>query len=126
MAEVAQQAHHLFGRGVVGGRVRRQEYRVGAFARGGAQRHPGVHAEFAGRIRRARDDLPRLGRIAVAADDDGQAHEFGIPAHFDRGLELVEVDVQDPAWRHVPQSLRAKLSHLSPRESSVSPRSVSW
>ncbi len=69
--------------------------------------------------------------IAVAADDDRQAREFGVPAHFDRSLELVEVDVQVTAsraliGRHVPQSLRAKLSHLSPRVSSVSPRSVSW
>ena len=37
--------------------------------------------------------------IAVAADDDGQAVEFGVAAHFDRGLELVEVDVQDPVGR---------------------------
>ena len=114
VAEVAQQAHHLFGGFVVGGRVQRQENRVGAFACRRAQRHPGVHTEFARRIGRARDDLARLGGIAVAADDDRQAREFGVPPHLDRGLELVKVDVQDPSDGHVPQSLRATLSHLSP------------
>ena len=76
---------------------------------------PGVHTELARRVGRARDDLARFVRVAVAADNDWQAGKFGVPAHFDRGLELVEVDVQDPAGRHLPQSLRATLSHASPR-----------
>ena len=105
VAEIAQQAHHLFGGFVVGVGVQRQEYRVGAFACRRAQRHPGVHTEFACRIRRAGDDLPRLGGIAVAADDDRQAREFGVPPHFDRSLELVEVDVQDPVDGHVATEL---------------------
>ena len=52
--------------------------------------------------------------------------EFGIAPQLDRGLELVEVDVQDPASAHRPQSLRARLSHASPRLFSVWPPSVSW
>ena len=55
--------------------------------------------------------------IAVAADDDRQPDEFGVAPQFDRGQELVEVDVQDPSRgaHRVPQSLRATLSHASPR-----------
>ena len=97
MAEIAQQAHHLFGRPVVGVGVQRKERRVGAFAGRGAQRHAGMHTELARRIGRARDDLAGLVRVAVAADNDRQAGEFGVATNFDRSLELVEVDVQDPA-----------------------------
>ena len=125
VADIAQQSHHLLRRVVIGIGVQGQEYRVRAFASRRAQRHACVDAVLAGRIRRARHDLSRLGGIAVAADDDRQPGEFGIAPYFDRSLELVKVDVQDPV-SHVPQSLRAKLSHLSPRDSSVSPRSVSW
>ena len=125
MAEVAEQAHHLLGGLVVGAGVRGQERRVRTSARGGAQRHPGMHAELASRIRRARDDFARFGRIAVAADDDRQPGQFGVAAHFDGGQKLVEVDVQHPLG-HVPQSLRANVSHASPRESMVWPPSVSW
>ena len=69
-----------------------------------------MHAERPRRIRRAGDDLARFVRIAVAADDDGQSGEVGVASHLDSGLELVEVDVQDPATALaviVPQSLRA-------------------
>lgn len=122
MAEVAQQAHHLFGGLVIGVGVQRQERRVGALARRGAKRHPGVHAERPRRIRRAGDDLPGLVRITVAADDDRQSGELRVPSDLDRGLELIEVDVQNPAGTHrgqVPQTLRAKVSHASPRRLSV-------
>ena len=54
----------------------------------------------------------------------GKPCEFGVPAHFDRSLKLVKVDVQDPSRCHwlfaqaltvSPQSLRATLSQASPR-----------
>ena len=53
-------------------------------------------------------------RIAATADNDWQPDQFGMPAQLDRGQKLVKVDVQDPAWLHRPQSLRARLSHASP------------
>ena len=126
MAEVAQQAHHLFGGLVVGVGVQGQERRVGAFACRGAQWHPGVHTELSRRVRRTGDDLAGFARVAVTADDDGQSGEVGVAPHLDGCLELVEVDVQDPASAHRPQSLRAKASHASPRLFSVWPPSVSW
>ncbi len=126
MAEIAQQIHHLLGRLVVGVGVQRQKRRVRALAGRGAQRHAGVHTALARRVGRARDDLAGLARVAVAADNDWQAGKFGIAAHFDRSLELVEVDVQHPAGCHAPQSLRATPSQASPSSSSVRPRSVSW
>ena len=135
MSQVAQQAHHLVGRRVVGGRIRRQEGgpRVwGTAAGGAAQRHARVHAELAGLIRGAGDDLARFGRIAVAADDDRQPDQFGVAAQFDRRQKLVEVDVQDPARRrldhhgdHRPHSLRARLSHASPKVCRVCPPTLS-
>jgi hypothetical protein len=125
MPEIAQQAHHLLGRLVVGVGVQRQEGRVGAFPGRGAQRHAGVHTEFPRRIRRACHHFAWFVRIAVTADDDRQAREFRITTHLDGGLELVEVDVQHPTG-HVPQSLRARLSHASPRLCKVDSSSVSW
>ncbi len=113
MAEVAQQAHHLFGSVVVGVGVQRQEDGVGAFARRGAQRHAGMHTELSRRIGRASDDLARFGRIAVAADDDRQAGEFGVPAHLDGGLELVEVDVQDPVASCAAELARQRFPRIA-------------
>ena len=76
------------------------------------------HAELAGLIRGAGDDLARFVRIAVAADDDRQPGQFGVPAQLDRRQELVEVDVQDPAaaqaLRSPPAELARQLSHASP------------
>ena len=75
-----------------------------------------------------RDHLARLGRVAATADDDRQAGEFGMALQLDRGEESVDVDVQDPrsaGGGHVPQSLRATVSHASPRSARLRPRSVS-
>ena len=139
VAEVAQQTHHLLGGGVVGVGVRGQEYRFGAAACGGPQRHPGMNTEFACLIGRAGDDLAGFGRIAVAADDHRQADQFGAATQFDRGQKLVEVDMKNPGpardrcrlapptvGGHCPQSLRATLSHASPSCSRVRPRTASW
>ena len=59
--------------------------------------------------RGAGDHLSRLGRVAVAADDDGQALEFGVAPHFNRGLELVQVDVQHPARSSAAELARQAL-----------------
>jgi hypothetical protein len=93
MPQVAQLAHDLFGRLVVSIGVQRQENCAGAFACRRAQRHPGVHTARTRRIRRACHDLSRLGGITVSAHDDREPGEFGIAPYFDRGLELVKVDV---------------------------------
>ena len=126
MAQIPQHAHHLDGGGVVGCRVGGQERRVRAAARGAAQRHPGMDAERAGLIGGTRHHLARFGGIATTADDDRQAHEFGVATQFDGGQELVEVHVQDPVTVHFPHSLRATLSQASPSPSRVRSRSTSW
>ena len=114
MAQVAQQCHHLFRRRVVRRGIRRQKRRVRTASGRGAQRHARVHTELAGLIRRAGHHLAGFGRVAATPDDDRQPDQFGMAPQFHRGQELVEVDVQDPAWLHRPQSLRARLSHASP------------
>ena len=95
--ERAQRGHHLGGGGVVRRLVGRQEHAVRAAAQRLGERHAGVHAEGPGLVRRRGHHLPRPPRVAVAADDDGQAGELGPPAHLDGRQELVEIDVQHPA-----------------------------
>jgi hypothetical protein len=91
-----QRGHHHLGHRVVGRRVRRQEHRVGAQPGRGAQRHARVDAEAAGLVRRGGDHRP-LRRVARPAHHHRLAPQLGVPGHLDRGEELVEVDVEDPA-----------------------------
>ncbi|BCO53386.1 hypothetical protein MINTM003_38270 [Mycobacterium paraintracellulare] len=121
MSQIPQQAHDFTGRRVVGGRVGGEEGRIRAAAGRRAQWHARPHTEFPGLVGGAGDDLARFAGITAAADDDGQPGQFGATAQLDRRQELVEVHVQDPvacrrghADVHLPQSLRAKLSHASP------------
>ncbi len=100
VTEIAQHRHHAFGRFVVGGRIEGQERRIRALAGRGAQRHACVHTETARGVGRARDHLARFVGVAVAADNDWQTGQFGPAAHFDSGLKLIEVDVQDPPLDH--------------------------
>jgi hypothetical protein len=55
-----------------------------------------MHTELARFVVGRRDDAP-LGRVAVAADDDRAAGEFGATKDLDGGDELVEIDVQHGA-----------------------------
>ena len=78
------------------GVVEREERRVGTLAVREPQRHPRMHPDRAGLVGRAGDDLARLGRVAGAADDHGDAHQIGAAQTLDRDLELVEIHVQHP------------------------------
>ena len=61
------------GRRLVGGLVDGRKTASGHRRSGRAQRHPGAHPERPRLVRRRRHDLPRRGRVAVAADDDRPA-----------------------------------------------------
>jgi hypothetical protein len=94
--ERAKRAHHRRRGRVVGGAVRREEHGVRAPTRGRCQGHARPDAEGARLVRRARDDLPRPGRVAVATDDHRTAAQLGPAQHLDSDDELVHVDVQQP------------------------------
>lgn len=134
VAKVAQHFHHPVGDRLVGGRVGREEDGCRAPARGEAQGHARVHAELTRFVGRAGDDLAGFGRVPATADDHRQSDKFGVALQLHRREELVEVDVQNPAFLgwpagfvHVPQSLRANISQLSPSSRRVRPRSaISW
>ena len=68
------------------------EDRVGAELGGGAQRHGGMHSEFACRIGSSGDDSAL---VALASDDDGLASQRGIVELFHGNEEGVHVDVKD-------------------------------
>jgi len=55
-----------------------------------------VNAEGAGFVRRRGHDLAWTPRVPVATDDDGQSGKLWSTTDFDRGEELVEVDMEDP------------------------------
>ena len=61
---------------------------------GGAQRHGGMHSEFASGIGRGRDDSAF---VALASDYNGPAFERGIVQFFHGNEEGVHVDVEDGA-----------------------------
>ena len=63
-----------------------------AHARGGAQRHGGVHAELAGFVRRSRY---HAALVRPAAHHDGLAFERRIEQLFDGHEERVHVHVED-------------------------------
>ena len=81
-------------------KARLHKNQIRTFPAGGHGRHCRTHAEFSRFIARSRHDAA----LALAADRDWLAAQFGAIALLDRGVEGVHVDMDDPA-----QTVRRKI-----------------